>query len=789
MKKLIALLAAVIAVGVFSVYMLENHADLQVSLPTTYETAEDAGYDPVPESVSTGKLNVKFPQKKTFYSEDVDVELTSDNGNAVIYYTTDGNDPTEKSKLYSEPIHLTAKNRETCTTVKAIAVDGEEKSDIAVKSYIVGRNVEQRFSDDTLVFVLSSDEYNLYDYYNGIAVEGYLRDEFLKNEYKGGEINPTAPANYNMGGRESERPMYVEVFDSKGEQLISQAAGARVVGGYSRAVDQKSWRLIARNLYSEGNGKFKYPFFTGNTDGYGNFLTRYDRVTLRNGANDREFAGLRDELTMTLAAEAGFPDTQAVTPAAVFLNGEYYGYAWLHEAYSEDYLEMMYGGSKENFRIVGSKELEVESDNEEDAQAIADWQRVVELAEKDLTFDIYFNEFCQKVDIDNLMMYYAMQIYVDNKDWPGNNFKVWRYYPADGEITDSPYLDGKWRFLLFDAEYAWGLYGAGYSDDTLRAVLTGKHMQGASHILRGLLYRKDMQEKFADTVCELTASAFSPENVKARLEELIAESDAEQMYALKNGNTSEWANEWTFADSRQQIRDFAEYRPTIMKNSFMRRFGISGERYNVSFRAPTGASIKAGALTAKAGESASIAYFTEYGTELAALPYDGYTVDHWDINGMTYTGNTVRIDSSLADTNGNVTVSLYLNNPGTPGAVRITELYTAGDDDAAVITNSTAESVNLRGWYLSDKATEPDRYELPDTEIPAGGSVTIVFKDNNGTSALMKHRTNFSLKPGETLYLNDRKLNTVSQVPVLALSPGQYISLGADGSYTIHSTK
>ncbi|MBP3857798.1 MAG: CotH kinase family protein [Ruminiclostridium sp.] len=789
MKKLIALLAAVIAVGVFSVYMLENHADLQVSLPTTYETAEDAGYDPVPESVSTGKLNVKFPQKKTFYSEDVDVELASDDENAVIYYTTDGNDPTTDSARYSEPIHLTAKNRETCTTVKAIAVDGEQQTDIAVKSYIVGRNVEQRFDESTLVFVLSSDEYNLYDYYNGIAVEGYLRDEFMKNEYKGGEINPTDPANYNIGGRESERPMYVEVFDSKGEQLISQAAGARVVGGYSRAVDQKSWRLIARNLYSEGNGKFKYPFFTGNTDGYGNFLTRYDRITLRNGANDREFAGLRDELTMTLAAEAGFPDTQAVTPAAVFLNGEYYGYAWLHEAYSEDYLEMMYGGTKENFRIVGSRELEVESDNEEDAQAIADWQRIVELAEKDLTFDIYFNEFCQKVDIDNLMMYYAMQIYVDNKDWPGNNFKVWRYYPADGEITDSPYLDGKWRFLLFDAEYAWGLYGAGYSDDTLRAVLTGKHMQGASHILRGLLYRKDIQEKFADTVCELTAGAFSPENVKARLDELIAESDAEQMYALKNGYTSEWANEWTFADSRQQIRDFAEYRPTIMKNSFMRRFGISGERYNVSFRAPTGASIKAGALTAKAGESASIAYFTEYGTELAALPYDGYTVDHWDINGMTYTGDTIRIDSSLADTNGNVTVSLYLNNPGTPGAVRITELYTAGDDDAAVITNSTAESVNLRGWYLSDKATEPDRYELPDTEIPAGGSVTIVFKDNNGTSALMKHRTNFSLKPGETLYLNDRKLNTVSQVPVLALSPGQYISLGADGSYTIHSTK
>ena len=47
-------------------------------------------------------------------------------------------------------------------------------------------------------------------------------------------------------GMESERDMYLK-FTSDGKQLISQAAGARVVGGYSRA-DQKSWRLIAKTL-------------------------------------------------------------------------------------------------------------------------------------------------------------------------------------------------------------------------------------------------------------------------------------------------------------------------------------------------------------------------------------------------------------------------------------------------------------------------------------------------------------------------------------------------------------
>ena len=784
MKKLIILLAAVIAVGAAALYMLENHADMQVTLPTSYAATQDAGDKFVPEEV-TGELDIKFSQKKTFYDHDIDVELTSGDENAVIYYTTDGNDPDEKSKVYSEPIHLGAKSRETCTTIKAIAADGGSKTEVAVKSYIVGRNVFERYDENTLVFVLSADEYDLYDYYNGIAVEGFLRDEYMKYEYKGGEVNQTAPANYNVRGRESERPMYVEVFDSKGDQLVSQAVGARVVGGYSRAVSQKSWRLFARNMYSEGDGKLKFPFFLDNTDAYGNYITRYDRVTLRNGANDREFAGVRDELSMTLAAQAGLPDTQAVTPAAVYLNGEYYGFAWLHEAYSEDYLETMYGGSKENFRIVGTKELQVESDDENDKQALSDWEHVVKLAEKDMNDELTFNEFCRLVDIDDLMLYYAMQIYIDNKDWPGNNFKAWRYYPSEGEEVTSPYLDGKWRFLFFDAEFAWGLYGNGYKDDTLKAVLTGKHMQGASHILRGLLAREDMREKFADTMCELRAGAFSTQNVLDTLDTLLEKSDPEQMNALKLGMQSEWANEWTFRDSRQQIRDFADLRPWIMDDMLNRNLKLSGEKYIVMLKAPGGAAVKAGCLKLGAGESAEITYRTEYGAYLTALPYEGYETDHWEINGKPVEGSGIRVDSSMADENGVILAELFVKETVTEGRVFISALYTSGDDDRAEITNTTSETVRLKGWHLSDKNDKLDRYTLPEMEIAAGETITIVMKDNKDTSALMKHQTNFSLKVGETLYLSDPMYELVSGVPVLPLKEGQYLSMGADGVYHI----
>ena len=731
MKKKLILLLAVCAVGAASGYMLKNYPEMQVQLSQTLETeemkeaaasTEESGSSKTDEKKDK-ELYVQFSKGKTFYNESIDVELSYSDKDAVIYYTLDGNDPTEASKKYTDPIKISAKKKVSATTIKAIAVKNGESSPTAVKSYITSTDIDTRFDENTLVFVLSSDEYNLYDHYNGIATEGYLREQFLNSpDYDGGEIAPTDPANYNIGGRESERPMYVEVFDNSGSTLISQAAGARVVGGYSRAVDQKSWRLIARNSYSEGNGKFKYPFFGADTDAYGDYIDRYDRITLRNGANDREFAGVRDELSMTLAEQAGFPDTQSVRPAAVFLNSEYYGYSWLHEAYSNDYLEMMFGGNKDNFRIVGSRELDASGDDE---QCGNDWKRVVKLAEKDLTVDLYFSEFCKLVDIDDLMLYYAMQIYIDNKDWPGNNFKAWRYYPSEGEKTNSPYLDGKWRFLLFDAEFAWGLYGNGYRDDTLDNVLTGRHMQGGSHILAGLLKREDMQEKFANTLCELMAGAFSPENTVKELDRLITISDSEQMYALENGYTSSWANKNTFKDSRDQIVSFAQNRPAVILRSLSKQFGYTGEKYTVSFTNPKGSDTMLGSMKLSAGEKLTVQYFRENKETLTAVPYSGYEFDHWEINGKTYKTASVKLSVSMADENKNIDVRLFMKKTAQSGGVCVSELYSAGDGDWIEIYNPGREPVSLKGYCLSDNDQKPKKWQFPDVTIGPNGYLLV----------------------------------------------------------------
>ncbi|MCM1054073.1 MAG: CotH kinase family protein [Bacteroides sp.] len=784
MKKVIVL-AIVITVGIAAGIGLVLFPQLQEEQQSVLRDDENV----LPEAVSSDPLYLAFSHTDTFYDETIPVEITCKDSSAEIYYSLDGSTPDASSKKYTEPIIVKAGNTVSATTIKAVAISGNETSELQTKSYVTGKNVFERFDESTYIFVLSTDPYNLYDYYNGVCVEGYVRDQWLENEYRGGEIPYDAPANWFIGGRESERDMYVEVYDSRGNQLIDQAAGGRVVGGVSRAVDQKSWRLIARNEYSEGNGKFKYPFFGAASDSCGELISRYDRITLRNNANDREFASIRDEVANQLAKNAGFPDTQDTIPAAVFLNGKYYGFSWLHEAYCSGYLEMMYGGNRDNFRIVGHKETELDENDDDsdyyDIQSSLDYSYVCELAKGGLTDDGKFEEFCSLVDIDNLMLYYSIQIYINNEDWPGNNFKAWRYYPEENEELENPYLDGKWRFLLFDAEYGMGLYGNGYREPTLSYLINGGHMGGTSTFLTALLEREDMKMKLANTVCDLMYGEFSYENALKVIDEKIALCDTECMYALDNGYTSNWARRETFEESRQQIRDFFKNRPEIMLKDLKNVLGYEKDMINVALINGEGGSAYLNSAEISGGERASRNYFSACSVPIRADEYIGYSFLYWDINGTKYETKTAVLTSDMAE-DGNITVkAVYEKTPVVNEEIYISRLYTSGDSDSITLYNPNSVDVKLNGYCLSDKASELDRWEIPSVVIKAESELTVVCRNNNDTSALQKLVTNFNLKTGEVVYLSNPDNKVISTVAVVDMEENRQVVRRSDGKYVV----
>jgi hypothetical protein len=519
---------------------------------------------------------------------------------AEIYYTTDGKIPDfegncSSTKMFTEAISVEIPALRNplqrfvaeMLSVTAVAVMRDSDPESATsrearvsepvsRNFIRGEGVFERFGTEVLVFALNSEPHGLYDHHDGIFVEGIDR-ELWRAENNGRSGSPPDPANFNRRGRMSEREVHVEVFDSEGSVLISQRAGMRVRGGWSRADTQKSLELFARRQYSPGRNTFDFGFFgDSETDSQGVPVEQFRRIRLRNGGNDREFGTVRDELSHTLFGQAGFPDVQQHTPAAVFLNGEYYGFAWLKTPRTEDHWQRRYGGRITGFEHIGDGESDWRELPEHwngNPRAVEDWHEVIELVRKGLTDSARWEEFTDRVCIENLMLYYALQLYINNDDWPQGNMEMWRYFPEDDENPETlhPFLsDGKWRFIAQDIEFAWNLYSRSHdSNNPIESVRTGRgQMGGQSEILDALLRREDMRRMLADRLVDLMEGAFRPENVRSVLESLIQMNGDEVNIALAAGMYSpdnpHWPTRGSMNASQRDIRTFAGRRPRNM---------------------------------------------------------------------------------------------------------------------------------------------------------------------------------------------------------------------------------
>jgi hypothetical protein len=584
MKRVVCFaVTVVLAVGLF----------VAVPLPSTA---------PIPPEPLISPPLVKFSHPAGFYNDDFALTMSSNYNDAVIFYTTDGSVPNVEGAMDGscesterfrdeQPVRVqvptTRRNMGIAATqvrvfsINAVAVVQGVSAELTVsrvpftRNFVIGDDVFERFGEDTLIFALNSDPHGLYDHHDGIFVEGIDRELWRAENRR--SADPPDPANFNRRGRESERNVHVEVFDHTGNLLLSQRAGMRVKGGWSRASTQKTVELYARREYSPNTNIFNYAFF-GDTvlNHQGETLDEFRRIRLRNGGNDREFANVRDELSHTLFAQAGFPDTQQHTPTAIFLNGEYQGFSWLKTPRTEDHWQRRYGGNIENFEHMDGGDSEARYLPEHwggNPRATEDWAEIVEIMRQGLTDSERWSEFSRRVCVDNLILYYALQVYIANDDFPGGNIEMWRYFPEEHEVDLHPFLaDGRWRFIAQDIEFAWNLYNNGSNEaskNSIHSVLTGQgQMGGRGEMLAAVLERVEMRQKFADTLVELMEGAFRPANVVARLDELEAFAVAEVEFALianlhmpENRN---WPSSGSMASSRNDIRAFARQRPRNM---------------------------------------------------------------------------------------------------------------------------------------------------------------------------------------------------------------------------------
>lgn len=544
---------------------------------TSYARITDAGIDwanaiPTPEATNNNMQFVQaaavnspeFSLKGGYYNGVQLLELYSQS-NMDIYYTLDGSEPDQNSILYTDPIIIEDRTHEEnilsartdisieecyryapkipidkITVVRAIAVDEDgNKSEIVTNSYVVDIQNKQTYQNLMTVSLTTNAAY-LFDRENGTYVLGREFEEYaLENDYI---MDKEHRPNYWGGGRFTEMPGCIEMFDSSGNVLLNQNIGLRVRGNATRHLSQKSFGIFAREKYS-GTGVF-------DTDIFGNGH-EYHRLILM---SDRDVPKVRHELHAELLRDRAV-DIQQFIRCNVFLDGEYWGVYSVAEVFSEEYIANHYGIPEEE--VVFYDGL---------------WpQELIDLCSNPngLSEEELYEALIERIDLDSFIDYYASMIYIDNYDWLSYNGYVWK----SATVSDTnPYQDGKWRWMVYDTEWSEDKY----ERNTFREAMADSW--STDPIVKVLMTSDEFRQQFVTVFMDLANTVFEKEYVAYKIDEVFSRySHAMDAQGIRWGD--DWADEVDL--DLDKIREFFMMRFEYASAYLKEELGLKGEMRTV----------------------------------------------------------------------------------------------------------------------------------------------------------------------------------------------------------------
>ena len=116
-----------------------------------------------------------------------------------------------------------------------------------------------------------------------------------------------------------------------------------------------------------------------------------------------------------------------------------------------------------------------------------------------------------------------------------------------------------------------------------------------------------------------------------------------------------------------------------------------------------------------------------------------------------------------------------VTSPDPEAGLVITAIKSRGLGDYIVLENFGTGELNLKYYFLTDKAEEGRASSLPSMRLAPGESVTVYCSNYTRIDALGKPGINFNLKAGETLELYKSDGTFLQAVEVPRLSSGESI--------------
>lgn len=532
--------------------------------------------------------NMIFSKDSGFYDKEFELKIYAPTDE--IYYTLDGSDPdrnsikyegsiliydaTENPNVYSSRTDVTAAFLEEeiekygagkgeyqipedpvdkCVVLKAVYYDKSGNcSDIEERIYFVGFDEKEGYEGMHIVSIVSDPE-NLFGYEKGIYVLGETSDTFLKDgiaeDYWARQYWAFWDANYRNKGIEWERESHIQIFDEDHQLVASQNIGIRIQGGGSRGFYPKSLNLYARDEY--GSNKIYYDFW-----GTGYYPKR---MTLTMGGDD-QYSKAEDRLVSELVKECNIV-TMNYVPCVLFLNGEYWGVYHMTEKYDEHYIEHYYGVDKGELidDIIMIKNGSVETGVE--ADYYVSYSEMMEfVTTADMEVEENYQKACELLDIESFIDYFAVEGYIARcGDWPSSNFALWR----SRNVSEKPYEDGKWRWILFDVN-------SSSMEEAMLPMDAIESMRSNSKMFDNLCNNESFRQSFAARLLELSDTVFDTERVTEKIEALTEElaGPMEKNFQRFFGTSNE-----RFYERMSELQTFFENRRPYILDSIEKNFG------------------------------------------------------------------------------------------------------------------------------------------------------------------------------------------------------------------------
>jgi hypothetical protein len=435
-----------------------------------------------PSDITGVVAPVQASSARGFYSQPFSLVLSCATPGAAVRYTTDGSEPTAATgEPYTQPLRLT-----NSVVLRAAAFRTNLlPSRVATHSYLFHLTAPQRTLPVLNVTTAPS---------NWTGRAGILGMFPNTGRSEGTAFVTNNPAtdyhNPSQHGIAWERPVAVEWLVPGGEGGFQVDAGIRINGSdwqRPRTIPSTkfSFRLYFRGDY--GPGRLEAPLFPLTP------VDSFNQIVLRAGNNEKVNPFIRDEVTRRLSHDMGQVAAHG-TFALVLRNGALHtndpgGTSILPiynptERINSRFMQSHLGGGPD-WDVVGpsyavsSEGLGVVDGDRNDFNSLLNYVWTQQTAAS-LRDPAVYREVARRLDLENFADYCLLNAYVAMGDWPANNWRAARE-------RENP--AARWRFIVWDAEWAMGIYNLAVTRDSFALTGTGTEDAGLNSTVNSEIAR------------------------------------------------------------------------------------------------------------------------------------------------------------------------------------------------------------------------------------------------------------------------------------------------------------